>query len=121
MSCEVNPVEDFIGTFSRAMQSQNTDFSLERLHPAVSDLYGVEACQRYLPQVVDPTSNIQIHNIGAPEPWMWEIDDRSKSIDEANSVHAIVLNRGQTITTEIHLTPVDGLQRWFTGCGDPLR
>ncbi len=121
MSREVEPVEDFIGTFSRAMQSQNIDFLLERLHPAVTDLYGAEACQRYLPQVIDHTFNIQIRNVGAQEPWMWEIDDRSTPIDEAYSVDAIVLSRGQTITTEMHLTPVDGLQRWFTDCGEPLQ
>jgi hypothetical protein len=92
-----------------------------RLHPAVFERYGVEACQAYLDTVIANPMQLEVLAVTAQGPWNWELDERSTSIDNAFSVQVRITAQGQTAQKEIHFAPgADGTIMWFTDCGDPL-
>lgn len=58
----------------RAQSSQDL---IDLLHPAVIELYDLEACQAYLEQIIEGIVQVEVLNVSGPDLWLWEIDDRS--------------------------------------------
>jgi hypothetical protein len=114
------PVTEFLEEFEAAMQSENLDFLLGRLHPAVIDRYGESACAAYLAQVAEPTFSIEVLRIHPPDDWTYGQDGVEALIEMAWSAEVRVSSGGQIQETTAHYAERDGTLRWFTDCGTPL-
>jgi hypothetical protein len=114
------PVTDFLKPFVAAMQSGNTSFLLEHLHPAVIEIYGSEQCRSYLEGVSDPLFDIELLSASGPSAWEWKIDGISTFIPDAYTVNINRTSGGTTSIGESHFA-FDDQNRlgWFTDCGDP--
>ena len=117
----VETLDAFIQAFVPALQFNDAAFLLDRLHPAVLELYGAETCQSTLAQrKIDPTYDIEVLSSSGPGPWAWEVDGRTTPIAEVYTIDAIQTREGEKKARPMHLGQVDGRFRWFTDCGDPL-
>ena len=113
-------VEEFIDDILViGLRTGDIDRLIERLHPEVIALYGLEACRAYFPNVIDPDVAIVVGDVGAPEPWDWATEGRIVSLDNAIPVQVSLTTRGDTANQVLHLVEIDGTLRWFSDCGDP--
>ena len=117
---ETETPEEFLALWVDAMHDRDAAFLFVRLHPAVLERYGADACRPYLDQVIDPQITLSVLAAGDPEPWVWEMDGRSTLIEAAHPVEVEMVSRGQTVRQVMHVALVDGVQHWFTDCGEPL-
>jgi len=114
-------VEAFFDRFNANFSAQSSEGLLFLLHPAVIDLYGAEACQAYLEEVVQNVIQVKVLSSSGPEIWQWEIDERTTPIDNAFTVNANVIVGDATNQRDLHIADDEnGLLKWFTDCGDPL-
>ena len=113
-------VETFTTDLVDAMQSQDVTFLFDRLHPAVLDIYGADACQAYLGSIAG-YSNIGVLQLSGPGDWVFERDGTSTPIQDAYTIEAnFTLPEGQVNPAVAHFALMDGEMSWFTDCGDPL-
>jgi hypothetical protein len=114
-------IDEFIQVFNQAFAEGDASSLYQLLHPAVFDVYGEEACQTYLENVVSNTIQIELVDAWFEGPWDWVIDDITTPLDY---IYTIVANRtfeGDTAEIELHLyMPGDDSVRWLTDCGEPL-
>jgi hypothetical protein len=116
-----NAVDEFFETFNAHFRVQSSQRLIELLHPAVLELYGVEACQVYLAQVIQSVVQVEVLKVSGPEVWQWEIDDRSTAIEGMYTVLATVSAGDSSTERDLHIAQrPDGTLGWFTDCGDPL-
>jgi hypothetical protein len=116
-----NAVDEFFETFNAHFRAQSSQRLIELLHPAVLELYGVEACQVYLAQVIQSVVQVEVLKVSGPEVWQWEIDDRSTAIEGMYTVLARVSAGDSSSERDLHIAQrPDGTLGWFTDCGDPL-
>jgi hypothetical protein len=114
-------IEAFVEAYNAAFQAGDVETLFNSLHPAVLERYGTEACRGYLESVID--SPIQIEVLEAMEvgSWIWELDGRSTTIQDAFAVQVNFTALGKTNQQEIHFARLeDGTLAWFTDCGEPL-
>src|SRR5574341_1256422 len=112
--------EEFLAALATAVQEGDVDFQLERLHPAVIDRYGEEACQADIETRTDPTRAFADPQVRAePEDFDYASDGLSETISDTVVVDAQVTSDGQTSAQALHLAEVDGEFRYFTDCGTP--
>ena len=95
---------------------------MDSLHTAVFDLYGYDACQTFLSQVIDNPFATETEIVTAFGPWNWEMDERSNLIE---NTYTVIITRsvssGASEQKEVHLAlRDDGSLGWFTDCGEPL-
>lgn len=101
----------------RAQSSQDL---IDLLHPAVIELYDLEACQAYLEQIIEGIVQVEVLNVSGPDLWLWEIDDRSTEIESTYTVLADVSAGDTTNQRDLHIARrPDGTLGWFTDCGEP--
>ena len=112
--------QGFFDQYSQAMQTGNTGFLLDRLHPVVIDMYGAPACQNRLEELLNPTLQAQVTGVEGPTPWLFERDGQVHEIRRTHNVDVTITVAGEPSDRQTHLEQIDGLQRWFTDCGDPL-
>lgn len=124
---EVEPTstpEDFQGfydDFNQAFLQQDTSGLIDLLHPAVLDLYGAEACQAYLGEVVETLIEVQVVSVTDFGTWDWVIDGQTIPVDDVYSLDINVIAQGQVTPRQSHVgLREDGTLGWFTDCGDPL-
>lgn len=113
-------VETFTADLVDAMQSHDVTFLFDRLHPAILNIYGAEACQTYLGSIAG-YSNIEVLQISGPGDWIFERDGTSTPIQDAYTIDAnFTLPEGQVNPAVAHFALIDREMSWFTDCGDPL-
>jgi hypothetical protein len=113
-------IEAFATKLSEAFRTSNWGFAMERLHPAVVELYGAPLCAAYLRDQADPSFNINVTASSGPETWDWERDDRITTLENVFEVSASVTAHDQTNVTTLHMIRAeDGTFRWLTDCGVP--
>lgn len=114
-------IDDFVQVFNQSFADGDAGSLYELLHPAVFDVYGEEACQAYLENVVGNPIQIDVVEAWFEGQWDWVIDDVTTPLDY---IYTVVANRTigtDTAEVEIHLyMPGDDSVRWLTDCGDPL-
>lgn len=111
--------EAFVRTLAEALRAGDAGFLLDRLHPAVLDRYGAEACRSYVGGVSDPTFELTVQAVSEPGPYDWELDGVSTVIPDAVTVTVERTQGGGVTTQDMHIAPSGGGWRWFTDCGDP--
>ncbi len=111
---------EFLSALATAVREGDVDFQLERLHPAVIERYGEDACRADLVTRTDPTHAFEVTTVrDQPEPFDYASDGLSETIPETVVVDANVTDNGQTQAVTTHLVEVDGEFRYFTDCGTP--
>lgn len=114
-------VEAFFDRFNANFNAQSSEGLLYLLHPAVIDLYGVEACQAYLEGVVQNLIQLEVLSSSSLDTWQWEIDERTTPIENAFMVRANVVVENASGERDLHVADDEnGSLKWFTDCGDPL-
>jgi hypothetical protein len=111
----------FFDQYSQAMQTGDAGFLLDRLHPVVIDMYGVPACQTRVESLLEPTLQAQVNGVEGPVPWLFESDGQVHEIRRTHTVDLTITVGGEPSDRQVHLAQIDGLQTWFTDCGDPLQ
>jgi hypothetical protein len=96
-------------------------FLFERLHAAVLERYGEEACRTFLEGFQGESLEFETVSVTGPAPWDWETDGQSTTIEEAWTVVVDQVSDGEESRREIHLALAEeGEVAWFTDCGVPL-
>jgi hypothetical protein len=110
----------FAAKLSEAFRTSNWGFAMERVHPAVIDLYGAPLCAAYLRDQGDPSFNINVSASSGPDAWDWERDERVTSLENVYEVQAYITAHEQTNFSTLHFVQAeDGTFRWLTDCGVP--
>ncbi|NIM95372.1 MAG: hypothetical protein GTO18_16880 [Anaerolineales bacterium] len=113
--------EEFYDAFNAAMAAGDAGALVDMLHPAVIELYGLEACQAYLASIIDTTVSVEVVQEIGFGPWLWEIDGTSTLIEDVYTLAINVTAQGETRAIESHVGLLDdGSLGWFTDCGEPL-
>jgi hypothetical protein len=115
-------INAFFQRLDSAIQSGDTSWLFNALHPAVLDLYGDEACQAQLAQAITNPFTSEVESVEEFGPWTWERDERSRLIENAYTIAVIrTPSGGAAEMQEAHLAlREDGSLGWFTDCGEPL-
>jgi hypothetical protein len=87
--------QGFYNVFNRAFEDQDSAVLIDLLHPAVIDLYGVDACQAYLGTVLETLIEVQVVDVSDFSVWNWAIDGLSTPVDD---VYTLRLRRSVGIT-----------------------
>lgn len=106
-------IESFMEQFTDAIAREDTDFLLARLHPAVLDLFGQEACRAFISEEILQLEQYRlIGEVTGPTPQA--IADVRVDIYRAPAAFVF---QGQEFTSEAGFALEDGEVRWFTQCG----
>jgi hypothetical protein len=109
--------EQFLAALQRAQREGDAAFLLARLHPAVIERYGEDACRAGVAKPPDPTSTFAVVKVDHTGPWDYTSDGRTTTIADTVFVVANRVAQGQEqAQVEVHVAPVHGEQRWFTDC-----
>ncbi|MBW8009620.1 MAG: hypothetical protein FVQ83_00065 [Chloroflexi bacterium] len=112
---------DFVERFNAAFAAGDVAALIELLHPAVIERYGADACEAYIPGVIENTIQVEVLRVSGFGLWDWELDEVSTSLDNIYTVLVNFTVQGQTTEQVVHYGQLeDGLLAWFTDCGDPL-
>lgn len=111
-------VEGFLDRLGEAMGSGDTVFLVARLHPAVLDLYGSEACLAAMDGLAPV--RFRVRSVGEPETFGWVSDGVRREIPDALTVRVRARTDLGAVIRDVHLARVDGELRWLTDCGDPI-
>jgi hypothetical protein len=113
-------IESFAAKLSEAFRTSNWGFAMERLHPAVIELYGAPLCAAYLNDQADSSFNLSITASVGPEAWDFERDERVVPLENVYEVQAFRTAHDQTTAATLHFIQAeDGTFRWLTDCGTP--
>lgn len=110
----------FMEALGQAISQGTNEFLFTNLHPAVMDRYGEQACRRYTRTTRLQGLSIEYVSANGPEPWDWELDNRTTQIGDAWTVSIMWREPGLEEPRDVHIAPSDATWRWFTDCGDPL-
>lgn len=114
--------EDFVAALGAAASAGDVAWLTSRLHPAVLQRYGEEACLDYVTDyVVEPGVRLRAAAVAGPGTWVWESDGRSTDVDEVYRVDAHRFSGGVETTGSIEAGNVDGALHYFADCGSPRR
>lgn len=108
--------EEFLTALAAAFRNGDTTFLYDRLHSAVIDRYGEQACRLDIATATDPTAKIDVIRVEGTADYSWTSDGQTTVIPDTVSVRVTRVSRGVTVETVVHMTPVDGRFRWFTDC-----
>jgi hypothetical protein len=117
---ELETPEEFAAALAEAHRDGDDAFLLDRLHPEVIDLYGRQQCAAFVKTIQDETRAYQVAGSSDLEPWPYEPDGRSITVDQVYTVDVEATVAGETSTAELHFGQVGDQLTWFTDCGDPL-
>jgi hypothetical protein len=113
------PVEspaEFLGLLAAAYRTDDIDFLVSRLNPAVTERFGEEACRASLTFTPDPTAAFTVKSVSAPQPYDYKTDTRTTTVPNTLFVDVDQVGGGSTQAVTVHLTPVDGRLTWFRNC-----
>ncbi|HJS27309.1 MAG TPA: hypothetical protein VJ913_09325 [Actinomycetota bacterium] len=112
--------EGFLPVFSAAIRTGDERFLFDRLHPAVVEFYGEQACRVYLRDFIVPDSEFRFVAAADPAQFTWVVDGRATLIPDVVDVDVTAVSEDGEIDRVIHLGLVEGYLRWFADCGDPV-
>lgn len=112
--------QEFAEALAAAHRDADSRFLLDRLHPEVIDLYGRPQCAAFVKTIQDETRTYQVTGSSDLEPWPYEPDGRSITVETVYTVEVEATVEGETSTAELHFGLVGEELAWFTDCGDPL-
>ena len=113
------PVEspaEFLALLAAAYRSDDVNFLVSRLNPAVIERFGDEACRANLTFTPDPTAAFTVKSVSAPQPYEYKTDTRTTTVPNTLFVDVDQVGGGSTQAVTVHLTPVDGRLTWFRNC-----
>lgn len=110
-------VRAFVPQLVAAIRSGDNGFKFDRLHPLVLERYG-PPCRDGL-SAAQPDFLMDVVSVGEPEPWAWETDGLSTTVDATPVTVKRSGPDGTVIDGVIHLAEAEGEIRWFTDCGTP--
>ncbi len=108
--------ELFLGLLAAAYRSDDVDFLVSRLNPAVIERFGEEACRANLTFPPDPTAAFTVKSVSEPQPYDYKTDTRTTTVPNTLFVDVDQVGGGSTQAVTVHLTPVDGKLTWFRNC-----
>jgi hypothetical protein len=112
--------EGFLPVFSAAIRTGDKRFLFERLHPAVVEFYGEQACRVYLRDFIVPDSEFVYRSAAEPAEFTWVADGTATLVQDVVNVDVTAVSEEGEIDRVIHLGIVEGSLRWFADCGDPV-
>ena len=112
--------EGFLPVFSAAIRTGDERFLFDRLHPAVVEFYGEQACRVYLRDFVVPDSEFRYRSAAGPAEFTWIADGMATLVQDVVNVDVTAVSEEGEIDRVIHLGIVEGSLRWFADCGDPV-
>ena len=110
-------VRAFVPQLVAAIRSGDNGFKFDRLHPLVVERYG-PPCRDGL-SAAQPDFVMDVVSVGAPEPWAWETDGLSTTVQATPVMVKRSGPDGAVVDGVIHLAEAEGEIRWFTDCGTP--
>jgi len=114
-------IEVFYEQFNAYFQAQDVDGLVSLLHEDVIDLYGVEACQAYLGEMVENPVSVEVLAVKEFGTWNWEIDEISTMVEYGYTIVGNITSANQTNRRDFHLgLRNDASLGWYTDCGDSL-
>ena len=114
-------ITSFIEAFNLAFFRGDIPTLLNMLHPAVFELYGVEACTSYIMEVVGRPIQVEVLNVISFGLWDWERDGIVTMLDNVYFLGISVDQAGETSLQGAHYGQLeDGTLSWFTDCGEPM-
>jgi len=120
-SQDIESATSFYSDFNTAFAFGDVDSLVGLLHPAVIDLYGVEACQIYLTGIVPNPIHVTVEDVIGFGVWNWQIDNQATMVDDVFTVAIAIAVQDEINFGQSHLGLLeDGALGWFTDCGDPL-
>jgi hypothetical protein len=115
-------IGDFVFAFNKAFQTKDAGALFDLLHPAVTDLYGDEACHTYIGSIIETPTRLEVLNVKELASWLWEMDGHSTSFEDVFIVEVNFTAADSTSQVDFHLVQrEDGTLGWFTDCGEPLQ
>lgn len=113
----VDGIEDFFRVWAQAVSAGDTEFLVERLHPAVIDLYGRQQCEAYFTSVVAQPVEVEVRSVGQPADVRLGLDGDNRIVD---GVIVVRLHRSDVDDeVQARVAVIDRAVRWFSDCGDP--
>jgi len=109
--------EVFLGLLAAAYRTDDVDFLVSRLNPAVIERFGVDACRANLTFTPDPTAAFTVKSVTGPQPYDYNTDTRTTTVPNTLFVDVDQVGGGSTQAVTVHLTPVNGQLTWFRNCG----
>lgn len=109
--------DEFLDQLADAFRSGDIEFKLARLHPAVIERFGEDACRAYFESLpADPTAAFVVIAVSGPDDYEWTLDGETRVVPETLAVDVTRTANGAAQAATIHLTAVDGQLRWYTDC-----
>ena len=111
--------EDFARDLLAAIQTADTVYIFDRLHPLVSERYGARQCRRFVNTTFaagDPDASWTVKSSSGPAPWDWVTDGLTTTVEDTTTVTVEIPDNPER---ELHFTPFEGTWRWFADCGEP--
>lgn len=108
--------EEFLGRLAEALRTGDTEFLVERLHPAVLARYGEEVCRMDVQQLRDETTRLDVVRSEGSGDFAWATDGQTTTIPDTLSVVVNRVAHGETAQVTVHITRIAGRYTWFTDC-----
>lgn len=106
-------IESFVDIFTDAIERQDSELLVDKLHPAVINLFGEEACRTFVSEEILQLQQYRL--IGEVEgPTSQVVADTT--LDMFQAPVAFVF-QGQEFTSEAAFAFENGEVTWFTQCG----
>src|SRR5438045_4961194 len=75
-------VQKFLNQLSAAVRTNDVNFRLAHLHPAVIERYGEQQCRDFLAGQQDATRKDKVKKVGKPESFRYATDNQSATIPD---------------------------------------
>lgn len=110
--------EAFLEVLATAIRSGDERTLFDRLHPAVLERFGAEACRVHLAAFEDPTVAFAVVSVSEPAVYAWTTTNQTTAVPDTLTVDVDVVRRGEASRAAIHLGQLGKRLSWFTDCGD---
>ena len=107
---------EFLAALQRAERNGDAEFRLARLHPAVIERYGEDACRSFVIEPPDATSTFDVVRVDHTGPWDYTSDGETTTVDDTAFVVVDRVARGDQNQVEVHVAAVGNEYRWFADC-----
>jgi hypothetical protein len=102
-----------------AARATDDAFLIAHLDPAVTDLSGAPACERFV-RSANHRSTITVTATEGPFPYEWKVDGITIKVPEVWLVRVDDTTSGKVVKGAVHVGTLTGLPTWFVDCGTPL-
>lgn len=114
----------FLEDLSAAFREPDPLALFEDIHPDFAwlptALYGPDQCYETALDLYSPDLGIVTRSISGFGPWELTIDGVPLVIDDTFTLEVTRYEGGESTNAALHVGAVDGNNKWFLDCGDPL-